>query len=151
MNAVGGALCTGEVACEGDPANAPCCFSPCARNVPYADAFVRLLAVGLLAAALSSCTTIIVRQGQADIEVTHHFGIATVRVVPASHALLLTTQSIGAAIVADRLAIGVSRSEIALLDSHCRLVLWHPAPSNIEEALLVSEQICSIPSPGGLP
>jgi len=109
-------------------------------------------ALGLLAVSLASCTTIIVRQGQANVEVTHHFGIANVRVVPVSHALLLTTQSIGAAVVVDRLVVGVSRSEIALLDDQCRLVLWHPMPSSIDEALRESEHICSIPSSsGGLP
>jgi len=151
MNAVGGAVCTDEFACGDGPANAPRRVVPLARRSAQADALVRPIAIALLAAALASCTTIIVRQGQADIEVTHHFGIANVRVVPTSHALLLTTQSIGAAVIVDGLVIGLSQSEIALLDEQCRLVLWHPMPSNIEDALRESEHICSIPSSGGSP
>jgi hypothetical protein len=122
-----------------------------ARSAHLADASIRPLTTAVLVAALASCSTIVVHRGEADVEVSHHFGIANVRVAPTSHALLLTTHSIGAAVIVDGLVIGLSQSEIALLDEQCRLVLWHPMPSSIEDALRESEHICSIPSSGGSP
>jgi hypothetical protein len=151
MNAVGGAMRTDAFACGDGPARVPRRVVPRARNTRHADAIARAIGVALFAAALASCTTIVVRQGQANVEVTHHFGIANVRLAPLSHAVLLDVQSIGAAVVADGLVVGVSRSEVALLDEQCRLVLWHPMPSSIEDALRESEHICSIPSSGGSP
>jgi hypothetical protein len=87
-----------------------------------------------LAAALSGCTVVQVRDAQ-GVHVSYYPGLAIVHVRAGDTMQVTDVKSLGATVAAGEASIGWSTRRIALVPrDRCQLLLWRPRASSMAEA-----------------